>query len=257
MNRPGLLKPFNGLAESLMRLFDRTLGRLMFLFVIAGVVLSCMHQSSLGVLLVLAPDKMHPLWYTRILPLQFLLSAIAVGFPMVIFESWVASRSFRRKPEMDLLAPLSRIIPVLLFVYLGVKVTDLAIRGAFPLLFEGSLESGAYLAEVLIGVVAPLLLLLFEKVRRSPNLLFTSAVLVVLGVVMNRINVYLIAYRPVYMTERYLPAIGEVAVPVGLISGLMFVYRFLVNVLPVLPAEATSAPAAGIREAQPWEEIHA
>ena len=110
---------------------------------------------------------------------------------------------------------------------------------------------------MLIGVVAPLLLLLFEKVRRSPNLLFTSAVLVVLGVVMNRINVYLIAYRPVYMTERYLPAIGEVAVTVGLISGLMFVYRFLVNVLPVLPAEATSAPAAGIREAQPWEEIHA
>ena len=65
------------------------------LFIIAGVVLSCLHQSSLGTLMVIAPTKMHPLWYTPISPLLFLLSAIAVGFPMVIFESLLAARSFR------------------------------------------------------------------------------------------------------------------------------------------------------------------
>jgi len=77
----------------------------MIFFIIAGVVLSCLHQSSLGTLMVLAPSKMHPLWYTPVLPLLFLLSAMAVGFPMVIAESLYASWSLGLHPELDMLRP--------------------------------------------------------------------------------------------------------------------------------------------------------
>ena len=86
----------------------------MFVFIIAGVVLSSLHQSSLGTLMVIAGPKMHPLWQTPILPLLFLLSAISVGFPMVIFESLLASRSFGLKPEMHILSRLGTLVAPIL-----------------------------------------------------------------------------------------------------------------------------------------------
>ena len=89
----------NKRVERLLLVLDRGLSKVMFIFIILGVVLSTLHQSSLGTLMVIAGPKMHPLWQTPILPLLFLLSAISAGFPMVIFESLLASRSFGLKPE--------------------------------------------------------------------------------------------------------------------------------------------------------------
>jgi Ni/Fe-hydrogenase subunit HybB-like protein len=222
--------------RSLVRLADRLFSKVMFLFVIAGVVLSCLHQSSLGALMTIAPSKMHPLWYTPILTLLFLLSAVSVGYPMVIFESMIAARSFGRRPEMALLSPLSRYIPIFLGIYLLVKALDLVIREAYPLLLEGSFQSLMFLIEVGLGAVLPFLLLLFERVRRSPAALFSCAVLVVFGVILNRVNVFLVAYTPPYATEPYVPAIGEIAVTAAMIAGLMLCYRLIVSILPVLPA---------------------
>ena len=96
---PGPLAVLDRPVEAFLRLFDATLGRVMAVFIILGVVLSCLHQSSLGTLMLLAPSKMHPLWWTPILPLLFLLSAVSVGLSMVIFESLLASRAFQRRPE--------------------------------------------------------------------------------------------------------------------------------------------------------------
>ncbi|MGE5235087.1 MAG: NrfD/PsrC family molybdoenzyme membrane anchor subunit [Acidobacteriota bacterium] len=234
---PGPVRLLDRFVEGALRLFDRTLSRVMWVFIILGVVLSTLHQSSLGTLMLLAPHKMHPLWWTPILPLLFFLSALAVGFPMVIFESLAAARAFRREPEMDVLAPLARIIPVLLFVYLAFKVGDIAIRGAVHLLLDGSTAALMFLLEVGLGVLLPLLMLLSSRVRRSPMLLFSAATLVVLGVAFNRINVFLTAYTPVYKLTTYFPSVGEIAVTVGLIAGLLFVYRVLVTVFPVLPGE--------------------
>jgi Ni/Fe-hydrogenase subunit HybB-like protein len=230
--------------DFLLRLFENTLGRVMFLFIIAGVLLSCLHQSSLGALLVIVPDKLHPLWHTPILPLLFLLSAISVGFPMVIVESLWASKAFGRKPEMDLLAPLSRAVALLLTVYLAVKVTDMAIRDTHVYLLEGGFEATMFIMEILFGVIIPIVLLSFRKVRRSPGLLFTAALLVVLGVMFNRINVFLVAYKPVYATERYFPHIGEIMVTVGLMSTLIFIYRVMVTVFPVIPGPVTDSGQA-------------
>ena len=235
---PAPLGVLDGVVEGALRLFDRTLGRVMSVFIVLGVVLSTLHQSSLGTLMVLAPSKMNPLWWTPILPLLFLLSAIAVGFAMVVFESLVAARVFGRAPEMELLAPLSRVIPVLLFVYLAFKVADVTIRGVVTRLGDGSAASLIFLLEIGLGVVVPLLMLLSGRVRRRPGLLFAAAAMVVLGVAFNRINVFLTAFTPLYATRRYVPSVGEIAITVAFISGLLLLYRALVSVLPVLPAEA-------------------
>ncbi len=98
------------------------------IFIVAGVVLSFMHQSSLGTLMLISPSKMSPLWNTNVLPLLFLMSAIMVGFPMVILESIYANISFGRKAEMELLTPLAGYIPWFLGAYAVLKLGDLAWR---------------------------------------------------------------------------------------------------------------------------------
>ena len=224
--------------DALLRFFDGILDKVMWFFLIAGVVLSCLHQSSLGTLMVIAPYKMHPLWYTSILPLLFLISAIAVGFPMVIFESMIASRSFDRKPEMNILIPLSRMIQPLLGFYFIIKIIDLTVREAWGYVFEGSLQSYMFLLEFIVGITLPLFLLFFEKVRKSPKILFIASTLyIVFGVLLNRVNVFFIAYQPQFKVSQYVPAIGEFAVTIGLVAALMIVYRAFVTIFPILSVE--------------------
>jgi len=212
---------------------NRLVAKTMFLFILAGVVLSCLHQSSLGNLMVIAPSKMHPLWYTPILSLLFLLSAIAVGFPMVVFESLFASWSLRLKPEMDVLSKLARYIPAVLGVYLAFKVGDLAIREAFVHVASWSVPSAMFLGEVILGVVVPGALLLSQKVRNNTRMLFVACTMIVLGVALNRVNVFLVAYQPPYATRTYFPSWQEFAVTIGLVSALILLYRLLVTWLPV------------------------
>jgi Ni/Fe-hydrogenase subunit HybB-like protein len=226
-----------GWFQQIVELAGRFFGKIMFLLILAGVVLSCMHQSSLGALMAIAPYKVHPLWYTPILTLLFLMSAIAVGYPMVIFESMWASWAFGRKPEMAILTPLARLIPFLLGTYMVARISDLVIRGAYVHIFEGSFQSYMFLVEFGLGVVLPFFLLLSDRVRRSPSGLFICAALyVVLGVLLNRINVFVVAYTPMYATKPYVPSVGEVAITVAMISGLVLCYRLIVSILPVLPA---------------------
>jgi Ni/Fe-hydrogenase subunit HybB-like protein len=250
VNLPRGLAAFNKLSEFFLNMADKTLGKFLFLFIIAGVVLSCLHQSSLGTLMLIAPTKMHRLWYTPISPLLFLLSAIAVGYPMVIFESLLASRSFKLKPEMDVLSSLARYIPVFLGIYLGVKLVDLTIRDAWPLLLEGSLASFMFILELVGGVITPMLMFASKKIRQSVGGLFMGATLVVLGVVLNRVDVFLVAYKPLYATKTYFPSILEFAVTIGLICLLVLIYRAIVMIFPVIEAHHTEPKStyANIKE---------
>ncbi len=240
---PGPLALLNAPVEALLGLLDLFLRRILVLLIIAGVVLSCLHQSSLGTLMLIAPSKVHPLWYTPISPLLFLLSAIAVGFPMVIFESMLAARSFRLPRETDLLASLARFTPMLLGLYLAVKAVDLTLRQAWGHLATGSFEATMFMVEVGAGVALPLVLLAVPRIRRSEAGLFSAATLVIAGVVLNRVNVFLVAYRPNLPAERYIPSPLEVAVTVGLISALVLVYRACVLLFPVVTAPVGAVPA--------------
>ncbi len=220
--------------SELAKFANSKLEKFMFVLVIAGCTLSCLHQSSLGNLMVIAPSKLHPLWWTPFSPLLFLLSAIAVGFPMVIWEALVAAWSLRLKPEMDVLGPLGRFVPFTLGVYLTAKLADMVWRGTYVYLGEGSLQSTCWLIEMTAGVAIPLVMFANRRVRRSPRLLLAAATLVVLGVIFNRVNVFLIGYHPPYATRAYIPSIGEFAVTFGLIAALMLCYRVIVTYLPVI-----------------------
>ncbi len=248
---PGPLRYLNRLAESWLELAEQYLKRFIFFFIIAGVVLSCLHQSSLGTLMVIAPTKLHPLWYTPISPLLFLLSAIAVGFPMVIFESILASRSFHLKPETRVLSSIARYTPILLGIYLALKIGDLTLRDGWGYVLEGSSQSYSWLIEILVGVVAPIWILSSRSRRQSVKHLFSAASMVVFGVVLNRINVFLIGYRPPYATDTYFPSIFEIMVTVGLIAALVLVYRWVVITFPVISVPVTDLPLAPEPERAP------
>lgn len=234
VNLPGPLAALNGLAEFLLNLADKILGKIMWVFIILGVVLSCMHQSSLGSLMLVAPTKLHPLWYTPILPLLFLTSAIAVGYPMVVFETTLASASLKRDGEMNILTPLTRITLFLLGIYMSLKIGDMVVRKTYVYLLDGTAQTNSFLIEVAFGVVLPWLMLLSRKVRESRAALFTACALIVGGVLLNRINVFVVGYKPPVSQANYFPSIGEILVTVGLISALMFLYRLIVTYLPVL-----------------------
>lgn len=234
VNLPGILSKLNKLVDKILRVLDRGLAKTMFIFIIAGVVLSTLHQSSLGTLMIIAGPKMHPLWQTPILPLLFLLSAIAVGFPMVIFESLIASRSLKLKSEMHILSKLGGMIAPLLGLYLAFKIGDMVIRETFVYLTEFNTASIMFTIEILFGVVIPLRMLLSPKVLKSPSLLFTAAALVVAGVLLNRINNFIVAYTPPYADYSYFPSIGEISVTVGFVAILVLLYRFFVINFPVV-----------------------
>lgn len=224
--------------DGLLRFLNGIMDRVMWFFLITGILLSCFHQSSLGTLMVVAPHKMHPLWYTNILPLLFLVSAIGVGFPMVIFESMVSAKAFGKKQELDLLSSLARMITPLVGFYFIIRVIDLTLRESWSYVFEGSLQSYMFMIEFGIGVTLPLIMLFSEKVRETPRLLFIACSLYIfVGVLLNRVNVFFVAYQPQYKVNQYIPTIAEFAITIGLISALILVHRLIVTIFPVLPVE--------------------
>jgi len=220
--------------DRFLRILDKNLSKIMFIFIILGVVLSCLHQSSLGTLMVIAGPKMHPLWQTPVLPLLFLLSAISVGFPMVIMESLLSSRAFGLKPEMDILSRLAKMIGPLLGVYLAFKLGDMVIRETFVYLQELTLESVMFFVEIFIGIILPMRIFFSEKALQSREWLFTGSILVVAGVVLNRINAFLIAYTPPYAMTSYFPSIGEISVTVGFIAIEILIFRLFVMIFPIV-----------------------
>jgi Ni/Fe-hydrogenase subunit HybB-like protein len=253
----GILAWLNKPLDALLRALDRGLSKTMFIFIIAGVVLSTLHQSSLGTLMIIAGQKVHPLWQTPILPLLFLLSAVAVGYPMVIFESLIASRSFGLKPEMDVLSRLGSFMAPLLSIYLAFKIGDMVIRESFMYLTEVNTASVMFAIEIVIGVAIPLRMFLSAYVIRSPLWLFVASCLVVFGVLLNRINTFLVAYNPPYSVKPYFPSIGEISVTVGFASILVLLYRFYVRTFPVISI-AEAVPTARAKYAiRSLQEVNA
>ncbi|MBU1194528.1 MAG: Ni/Fe-hydrogenase cytochrome b subunit [Proteobacteria bacterium] len=236
VNLPGILSVFNNLVDSILKRGDAFVGKIMWIFIILGVVLSCMHQSSLGSLMLVAPTKLHPLWYTPMLPLLFLTSAFAVGYPMVVFETTLATSSFKLDGEMNILTPLTRITVFLLGMYMFLKIGDMIYRGTYIYLLQGTYQTNSFIVEVLFGVMVPWVLLLFKRIRQSRTGIFIAASMIIGGVILNRINVFIVGYKSPLSESGYFPAPGEIFVTLGLIATLMFIYRCVVTCLPVLQA---------------------
>lgn len=236
VNLPDTFAFLNKPIDKTLRYLDSRLSITMFIFIIAGVVLSTLHQSSLGTLMIIAGQKMHPLWQTPILPLLFLLSAIAVGFPMVIFESLIASRSFKMKPEMHVLSRLGGMISPIIGIYLAFKIGDVFIRETFKYILVFDSTSWMFISEMGL-MFAAFFLFLSRKITNSPPGLFIASSLVIAGVLLNRINNFIVAYQPYYNPVRYFPSVGEISVTLGCIALLVLAYRAVVMIFPVISRE--------------------
>lgn len=230
----GLLAFLTRPLENVLRILDRMLGKTMFIFIIAGIVLSTLHQSSLGTLMIIAGPKVHPLWQTPVLPLLFFLSAVAVGFPMVIFESLLAARSFKLKPEMDILSKLGKFVAPILGIYLAFKIGDMVIRETFVYLTTPTTASIMFLVEVIVGVVIPIRMFMSRTVLKSPLWLFVASSCVIFGVLLNRVNTFIVAYTPPFAEKAYFPSFGELSVTIGFAALLVLIYRTLVIIFPVI-----------------------
>jgi len=169
------------------------------------------------------------------MPLLFLFSAFAVGFPMVIFESMWAHKSFGMKPDMKVLSPLARIVPFTIGLYLILKIWDLLHRSAYVYLDDFTWQTNMFLVEIVLGVIVPFVMFTIPKVRKTPALAFTAAALFVcLGVLLNRVNVFVTSYTPPFADHRYVPHFLEFMVTIGYIAALMLLYRIFVTIFPVI-----------------------
>jgi Ni/Fe-hydrogenase subunit HybB-like protein len=201
--------------------------------VILGIALSTMHQSSLGSLFLIVPYKMHPLWYTAMLPLIFLASAIAVGFGMVIFESVMSSWVYQEEPRQEILRGLSRGLLISLILVFAIKLSDLMISDEAGLIFEGSLQSNMFILENVIGLLLPAGILLKRKYRDDLVWIFRASLLSVLGLILHRLNIGLVSMAG----APYVPHVLELVVTVGLFAGGILVFGFARRNLPLEAAE--------------------
>ncbi len=204
--------------------------------VILGVILSTLHQSSLGSVFLIVPAKLSQLWYTPMLPVMFFLSAVAVGPAMVIVESTLSSRAFGRGLESDLLASLGKASSIALFIYLFVKVADLLLRGAWVRLLAPTFTSGFFWAEIVLGVLLPAVLLSQRSVRENPSALFRAAALVVGGVLLNRFNVGMIGMWA-YTGPTYIPSFAEILVSLSVVAAGVVAFGVIAKFLPVFGSD--------------------
>jgi Ni/Fe-hydrogenase subunit HybB-like protein len=226
--------------------FAHFIHRFIMPFVILGVVLSTLHQSSLGSLLLIQPTKLYPLWWTPILPILFFISAVSIGLAMIILESSLSSRYFKRGLEVHLLERLARVIPIVLGIYLVVKFGELNISGDAKYLFSGGLMSFMFWLEILVSAVVPLVLFSIRRVRQSPKGLLGTSIILLLGMILNRFDVSWFAvkhpdpitYMPTFMGNNihYFPSLPEVLVSVGIFSAGILAFGLAAKYLPVFDA---------------------
>jgi Ni/Fe-hydrogenase subunit HybB-like protein len=213
---------------------------------ILGVLLSTLHQSSLGTLFLIVPEKLYPLWYTPILPLLFYVSAIAVGLAMTIFESWHSSRAFGRALELPLLASMARVLAVVMSVYLWIRFLDMSHRHVFGLLTLNRTETWLFGLEIALMVV-PTVLLYQKSIRTKPGKLYACAVMVVFGFIANRLNVGITGLERGSGTH-YVPRWTEVAVTLSIIAAGFAIFRMIGEYFPIFEQHSSETAHLELEE---------
>ena len=214
--------------------------------VIGGVILSTLHQSSLGTLYLIMPEKLHPFWYSPLLPVFFFISAIAVGLAMTIFESSLSSKHFGRQLELPILQELGRVLFIVLCVFAILRVEDLLHRGMLKATLQPGYEMYFFWLEIGLSLVLPLILLSRRAIRQSAGGLYLTSVLVVLGFITNRLNVSITGLESA-AGMHYVPKWTEVSVTGAIIAAGFALFGLAAKYLPIFPAE--DHPAMAITQA--------
>lgn len=205
-----------------------------FLLII-GIIFPTLHQSSLGGLYLVAVHKLYPLWWSTLIPYFFLISSFFVGPAMICVESTLAGRAYNHKVPVDVLRGLAKIGGYFMLLYLVLKIFDLNNRNVWNLVFAGNLEGNLFLAELVLGVIIPLVIL-FSSMSATRSGLFVYGLLVSGGVVLNRMNVVFTGMSS-STGGWYFPSIWEWSVSIGLIAIGVLAYCFIVENFRILDHE--------------------
>jgi len=204
--------------------------------VVAGVVLSTLHQSSLGTVYLIVPGKLYPLWYTPLLPVLFWVSSICAGFAMVILESRLSARIFKRQLELPLLREVGRVLVAILCVYGVMRFYDAVSRGVVGLAFAATYEAAMFQLETMLGLVFPIVLLAIPRIRQSGRGLYAASLLVIMGFILHRLNVSITGFESA-QGGHYMPALSEVLITLMLLALGIGAFGLAVKYLNVYPEE--------------------
>jgi Ni/Fe-hydrogenase subunit HybB-like protein len=206
--------------------------------VIFGITLSTLHQSGLGALYLMAKDKIHPLWYSEFIPVLFFVSSIFAGLSMVIFEGSISHKVFfnqiseqNHKAHNGILTGLSKICAVTMFAYFFLQVLVFVHGKKWELL--NTPMGYWYLLEMFGFVLLPMMLFFGSYRRGNIIMIKTAAILTMVGVIMNRLNVTVIGFRW-NDAIRYVPTWMEFAVTLAVIFTEIWIFRWVINRMPVL-----------------------
>lgn len=206
--------------------------------VIFGITLSCLHQSGLGALYLMAADKVHPLWYSEFIPILFLVSSVFAGLSMVIFEGSISEKVFAHQISENnhhqhgkILRGLSGICAVAMLAYLFMNLLILIHDKEANLL--GSSYGLWYLTEMIGLVALPMVLFYIGHKTGGLTIIKIAAILTMLGIIVNRLNVTVIGFRwedPV----RYIPSWKEIVITLTVIFTEIWIFRWIIRRMPVL-----------------------
>jgi hypothetical protein len=235
----------------------KVLKRGSILLVIAGIVLSTLHQSSLGSLFLITQYRLHPLWYSPIIYVQFFVSAVGLGLMTVVLESLFSNIFLGHRLHTREISGLGMAASVVLWIYVALRLGDLGMRGVLGMALEGSWQANLFLAEMAISAVIPAAMMLFKPIRSSLAGVGIAAGMVVAGMIMHRLDVSIVAFaRPEGIG--YFPSWEEFAVSLGIVAGGILIFLFFVENLSVFedvkghpPEEAPGFDPEGARSFLP------
>ena len=220
-------------AESGLRFADRSLPWVLAL----GLLLPSMHQSSLGTMMLLPATKLHALWFTPWLPFLFLVNCILIGYAIVVVEASFSSAAFRLPRETAMLSALSTVAAWVALFWVAFRVIEVALAGDLRLI--GTRAGLAFAAELALPI-AGAAILLTERLRASAMWQVRSAILLLVGGALFRINTYLVAFRPGKQWS-YFPSLPELLITFGIIAGEVAIYIAVVKRFPILSGAAPAA----------------
>jgi Ni/Fe-hydrogenase subunit HybB-like protein len=223
------------LALKVGRFLDKAL-----VFILAlGILLPTMHQSSLGSLMLVAGHKLDPIWLTPFLPLLFLISCIAMGYAIVVFESCLSASVFGRKGEEPMLRQLSRAMVPLVVTFLALRFGDLLWRGQLGRIFTTRLAFFFWL-EIALFVTA-LVLILRAPLKVDLGRLMRMGLLLMLAGALYRFDTFLVAFNPGNGWS-YFPAVPELLITLGFVAAEFLIYLAAVKRFPILGGAHATAP---------------
>lgn len=234
---PVVLKKYNIIAPI------KYLKKISIPVIIAGIIFSTLHQSSFGSLYLIVPNKLHPLWYSSLLPVHFFISCIAAGLSMIIFESYQVARAFTREDgfqntelKLDILSGASFAVLIALIAGFLLKIYDFVDNGKLLYLTIFSTETYLFYLEIVIGSVVPIWMLSYKKFREDRKWLYIISVCVICGLILNRLNVSITGLAA-SSGINYFPSFDEISITMMLAILAIFSFRTISKNFPVFVNE--------------------